>query len=301
MQQTRREFLTTAAVTAGATALGLLPGVQATGAVQQPKSLAGVVGFTLGGLVAQQERGELNIFNIPKLFRDELGMQLIDCNTGFLESADAAYIQKVRENAEQHDCYFTMLKVKNRIGDLDGKNAAEREKALATAKGWIEAAHGLGARWLRLVMPEFKAGDPPSKLATYRDLAVFAEDRQVQLVVENNGWMKSDPDALPRVVAAVGKNIAPGPDTGNWDDDTRYAGLEKAFQGAVTCDFKVFDLDAQHHHAPYDIRKCFNIGWKAGFRGPWAIEHWNEDTKAFVRDTVWIRDQLKGWMAEAGQ
>ena len=34
------------------------------------------------------------------------------------------------------------------------------------------------------------------------------------------------------------------PDTGNWADDVRYAGLEKAFPHAVTCDFKAFELGA---------------------------------------------------------
>jgi len=52
-------------------------------------------------------------------------------------------------------------------------------------------------------------------------------------------------------------------------------------------------------HAKYDIRRCFDIGWKAGFRGPWAIEHWNDDTKSYVRETMWLRDQLAKWMTNA--
>ncbi len=64
-------------------------------------------------------------------------------------------------------------------------------------------------------------------------------------------------------------------------------------------DFKVFDLDEQRRHAKYDIRRCFDIGWDAGFRGPWAIEHWNEATKAFVREIVYLSETLKQWMADA--
>jgi hypothetical protein len=45
--------------------------------------------------------------------------------------------------------------------------------------------------------------------------------------------------------------------------------------------------------------KCSDVAWKAGFHGPWAIEHWNEDNKAFARETAFLRDQLKEWMAAA--
>ena len=76
-------------------------------------------------------------------------------------------------------------------------------------------------------------------------------------------------------------------------DDVRFEALSRSFPGAATCDFKVFDLDVERRHSKYDIRRCFDIGWKAGFRGPWAIEHWNEDTRAFASETVYLRDQLK--------
>jgi hypothetical protein len=128
---------------------------------------------------------------------------------------------------------------------------------------------------------------------------LFAEQHGVQLLVENLGWLKSDPRSIVRVVKAIGRNVAACPDTGNWETSIRYDALARSFPGAASCDFKVFDLNADQHHEKYNIRRCFEVAWHAGFRGPWAIEHWNENTKAFARETAFLRDELKKWMANS--
>ena len=107
------------------------------------------------------------------------------------------------------------------------------------------------------------------------------------------------PESVAELVRIIGKNVAPGPDTGNWNDDVRYEGIAKSFPGAVTCDFKVFDLDSNREHKKYDIRRCFDVAWKTGFRGPWAIEHWNEDTQMFAKETRYLRDLLNKWIVAA--
>ena len=52
-------------------------------------------------------------------------------------------------------------------------------------------------------------------------------------------------------------------------------------------------------HPSYDLKRCFELGWKAGFRGPWCIEHAGANTKDLFRELTWIRDQLKKWTREA--
>ena len=59
------------------------------------RSLAGVVGITTGGLNYQRENRKLTVFTLPKFVRDDLGMQLIDLNTRWLESYDESYVQRV--------------------------------------------------------------------------------------------------------------------------------------------------------------------------------------------------------------
>ena len=106
--------------------------------------------------------------------------------------------------------------------------------------------------------------------------------------------------AIPRLVEVMRGRIAATPDTGAWEKNVREAGLKRAFPHAVSCDFKVGKLGPNGEHAAYDIRRCFEIGWQAGFRGPWCIEHGGGETKELIRELRWIRDQLKQWMRESG-
>jgi hypothetical protein len=275
------------------------------GAVQNPVrsaessklSLDRMIGITTGGLDFQRINRIFTAFTLPAFMRDELGMRLIDFNSRWLESYEPGYIDRVRKAADDADCFFSNLKVNHKFGDLYSKDADERKLAMTKARQQVEVAERLGARWIRFSVPKFEAGDGGSKVAAHRELALFAQEHGIRPLVENGGWLKFDPDSIPRVVQAIGHNVASGPDTGNWDDDIRYEALTKSFPDAVTCDFKVFDLDENNHHAKYDIRRCFDIGWKAGFRGLWAIEHWNDDTEASVREITWLRDQLANWMA----
>ena len=108
--------------------------------------------------------------------------------------------------------------------------------------------------------------------------------------------MRDDPDAIPAIVAAVGRGIAAAPDTGNWTDAARFAGLAKAFPLAVTCDFKAQQLGPLGEHKPYDLKRCFQIGWDAGFRGPWCLEHFSDTLKGLWQGFARLRDMLREWM-----
>ena len=64
-------------------------------------------------------------------------------------------------------------------------------------------------------------------------------------------------------------------------------------------DFKARRLSPDGEHPLYDLRRCFDIGWATGFRGPWCIEHGNVDTAAFIRETRMLGDMLREWIAES--
>lgn len=120
------------------------------------------------------------------------------------------------------------------------------------------------------------------------------------MLVENYGWMQGDPESVVKLVKAVGRNVAACPDTGNWNDnDIRYAALAKTFPSAVTCDFKARTLGPNGEHEAYDLRRCSEIGWTAGFRGPWCLEHANRDRRTLFRELALLRDSIREWTAAA--
>jgi hypothetical protein len=211
---------------------------------------------------------------------------------------EPAYLERVREAAEKAGSILTNVKINRSDVDFGNADPAVRGKALAECKRWIEAAGRLGLRWAR-PLPFKDRPDMAQYVAGYRELADYAAARGVQMVVENYGWIESDADAVPRLIEAVGPGLAAAPDTGNWNDRTvRYAGLQKMFPLAVTCDFKAGKLGPEGEHPSWDLKRCFTIGWDSGFRGPWCLEHAGTDRKTLFRELALLRDSLRRWMAE---
>ena len=68
---------------------------------------------------------------------------------------------------------------------------------------------------------------------------------------------------------------------------------------AVTCDFKARALSPKGEHKLYDLKRCFQIGWDAGFRGPWCLEHANPKRPQLFAELTMLRDMLRRWMKQA--
>jgi hypothetical protein len=50
---------------------------------------------------------------------------------------------------------------------------------------------------------------------------------------------------------------------------------------------------------PYDLERCFQVAWKAGFRCPWCLEHFNDTLAGLLAGFVRLRDILNSWMEAA--
>jgi hypothetical protein len=168
---------------------------------------------------------------------------------------------------------------------------------MAEYKRALDAAARLKLRWTR-PLPTKARPHLPTYVAGFRELADYANERGIQMLVENYGWMQADAESMPQLIEEVGRKVAACPDTGNWSsDEVRYAGLAKVFPLAVTCDFKARELGPEGEHTAYDLQKCFQVGWDAAFRGPWCLEHAHRDRKQLFRELVLLRDLLRKWMA----
>lgn len=299
MQYSRRRFL---ALSAAAAACVVKPRTVSRAAAPQASHLARRLGITMSSIARlSTDAGPLKypLAEWPKILRNELDLTVLDLNSGVVESHEPAYLEKVRRAADDAGCVLTNLKI-NR-GDVDVGNAdpVVRAAAVAECKRWLDTAGRLGLRWAR-PLPLKTQPDYAGFVAAYQELADYAAERNVQMIVENYGWMDADADSVPKLIAAVDRNVAPAPDTGNWaSDDVRYAGLARMFPTAVTCDFKAGKLGPDGEHKAWDLKRCFDIGWQAGFRGPWCFEHAHTDRAELFRELGLLRDMLRGWMAEA--
>lgn len=297
----RRKFLTrSAAWCTGAAAGAAVLAAEPQEAAEQ--KLVGEVGITTsslsGHIAARPARGKFTLLELPRIMREELDMRVIDLNTSTLGSYDAGYLEQLRKAVEEQGCVLTNLKLNQSGLDMNSPKRDVRQRALDQYKRSIDAAAVLGMRWAR-PLPRKERPDMEIHIASYRELADYAAPRGIRMLVENYGWMQDDPRSVVRLVKAIGHNVAACPDTGNWDSNPiRYEGLAETFPQAVTCDFKARQLGPDGEHALYDLKRCFTIGWKAGFRGPWCLEHANRDRPQLFRELALLRDQLRAWMQQ---
>jgi len=293
----RRVFLRAAV---GGAALATLP----VNAADAKKSfpLAGEIGITTGSFVRHlsptARAGKLRLLDLPELLRSELDMRVIDLMTATLVSLEPGYCEQLRAAADRAGCVLTNLKMNNPGLELGSADEAKHRHAVAEYQRAMDAAARLGVRWVR-PLPGPKRPDPARLAAGYRELMDYGAARGLGVLVENFGWMQGDPDAIPALIKAVGPGLRAQPDTGNWTDAARYDGLAKAFPFAVSCDFKAKELGADGAHAAYDLKRCFQIGWDAGFRGPWCFEHQHADLAQLLKNMARLRDLLRGWMRAA--
>jgi sugar phosphate isomerase/epimerase len=286
----RRSFLQVVPLAAGLPAI--LQGIPPRA------SLEGELGITTGSFMRNITAGKFRLLDLPRLMRDELDMRVMDLMTATLASMEPAYLDQLRGAAENAGCILTNLKMNQKGLEMASPDDAVRKQAMDIYKGTIDAAKRLGVRWVR-PLPGAKKPDSKLLITAYRELMDYAGERGIGVLIENFGWMQGDADALPAVIKEVGDGLHSQPDTGNWTDAARYDGLAKAFPFAASCDFKAKEMEADGTHKDYDLKRCFDIGWKAGFRGPWCFEHFNDDLAKLFKDFGMLRDMLQRWMKEA--
>lgn len=288
----RRAFLATAAA-ANSAVLDTM--------IAETPDLQGEIGLTTGSfmkhLAHASPTGRFRILDLPKIMRDELDMRVLDLMTRTLESFDPEYLEQLRAAAKDNHCIITNLKM-NQPVDMASLDLETRKQALKTYKETIDVAKRLGCRWVRPVPGKGKSPDKKILAASFDELIDYAGSKGISLLIENTGWISSDSDAIPAMIKAVGDRLTASPDTGNWNDQVRFDGLEKAFPLASTCDFKAYQLEPGGSHPRYDLKRCFQTGWDAGFRGPWCIEHFNESLEGLLAGFATVRDRLRQWTAE---
>lgn len=301
----RRRFVETTALSAAGLALGASQVAVGKPSTDQVPELANAIGIVSASAHAQMtgraQGRAFTLLDLPGILRNELDLKVVDLNTSSFPDfakVDRAYLDKLRSAVDDAGCVMTNLKMNQRGIDMNSPDKQIRDKALREYKRSIDIASQLGCRWAR-PLPAKPKPDMSIHVDSYRELCDYGAERNVTLLVENFGWMQADADSVAKLVKAIGGNVAAGVDTGNWNgNEVRYPGLEKSFPLAVTCDFKARRFGPNGEHKEYDLRRCFDIAWASGFRGPWALEHSNPDTKALLAGFAKLRDMLRKWTAE---
>jgi sugar phosphate isomerase/epimerase len=174
-------------------------------------------------------------------------------------------------------------------GNISQLDDEKRKADLEVIKLWIDVAAELGSKAARVNTGQQPEGvfDLSITAASYRELAEYAETKNVVLILENHGGMSADPDNILKLFEMVDHpNFRICPDFGNFEDDIRYEALDKIFGlNALLVHAKTYDFDEQGNHPKFDFDKCMDIAKKHGFDGYYSIEFegWGDQVDGIKR------------------
>ncbi|MCG9972694.1 sugar phosphate isomerase/epimerase family protein [Christiangramia crocea] len=180
-------------------------------------------------------------------------------------------------------------------GDLATTDSIVRNKAVENHKKWVDAANFLGCHSIRVNL--FGAEDPEKWKNAAADalskLSEYAAGKNVNVLVENHGYLSSNADLLVEVMELVDmKNCGTLPDFGNfclkredgerWEAECieeypKYEGVEKMMPYAKAVSAKSYSFNEQGEEEVIDYKRMLQIVKDAGYTGYIGIEFEGEN------------------------
>ena len=220
---TRRQFLGTAAATAGA--VGLAPGLRAVGSQSagNPLFRISLAQWSLNKTIFGTNRanfnsllrtdpdavlqGSLHPLNFARAARRDYGIEGIEyVNTFFFGHArDEGYLRDLRQRANDEGV-TSLLIMCDSEGDLGDPDTAGRTLAIENHRKWVEAAAFLGCHSIRVNARSAGAWDEQAKNAAdgLSRLVDYADPHEINVIVENHGGLSSNGRWLSSVMEMVG-------------------------------------------------------------------------------------------------
>ena len=220
---------------------------------------------------------QLDLWNghLPSLLDDEARLDEPSSFTpeyAHLSAAEMAYLARIKAAADAAGLPFGCLAV-------DGAHIYEAspERRLANhikADRWLNIAEQLSAQQIRI-----DSGGPPEMpddvldviVTGYNDLIQRADEKGIEVVIENHWGASRIPENVVRILDAV-----PGLgllfDTGNWPEGMRETGWTRCARYARATHIKTFAFDAEGNETTVDIPRAMHILQEAGYQSSWGIE-----------------------------
>lgn len=226
------------------------------------------------------------------------------------KATDIQFLDSMNLIAEENNIQQLLIMV-DEEGDLASPKLSERIKAIDKHKKWIDAAKYLGCHSIRVNL--FGEMYDLEKWKTYgthglKGLAEYAQSKDINVIVENHGWLSSNAEALMQVITKVNlPNCGTLPDFGNfclersegklWGGEClksydKYQGVDEMMPFAKAVSAKSYHFDPIGYETTIDFKKMMDIVKKHKYQGFIGVEY--EGNELTEKDgIIATRDLLK--------
>ena len=207
------------------------------------------------------------------------------------KAEDEEYLGKMKQAAEDAGVESLLIMVDGE-GGLGNPNEEERAEAVANHHKWVTAAKFLGCHSIRVNAYGEGSEEEVAAAAvkSLGELATFAKEHDINIIVENHGGYSSDGNWMAAVIDAVDMdNCGMLPDFGNfctkyndakdWKDRKclqefdRYEGVELFMKTAKAVSAKSHEFDEEGNETKTDYMRMMKIVKDAGYTGYVGIEY----------------------------
>lgn len=187
-----------------------------------------------------------------------------------------------------------MVDLQGNDGALASPDKAVRDKAIENHHVWADATSALNCHSMRVNLfgtidrDEWKA----AAIESLGKLSEYAAKNNVNVIVENHGWLSSDALLLTDVIKEVGMdNCGTLPDFGNFclkredgaqwgtkciEEYDKYKGVKELMPFAKAVSAKSYGFDENGNETTIDYGKMLRIVKDAGYNGHIGVE-WEGD------------------------
>jgi sugar phosphate isomerase/epimerase len=214
-----------------------------------------------------------------------------------LASHDPDYLADVRMAVEEAGSRVVNVPID--VGNLAAPDEAQRDAEIYMIRPWIDAAHALDSRAVRVNTGRPEGMDEAAALASvaegYRRLAAYCSGRGMMILLENHGGLSARPQAIMQLVEEVGApNFRLCPDSGNFEPNVREEGLRNMLPYAAIVHAKVMDIDENGRHEAFDLDRCLQLVVESEYSGPLSIEFEGkgDELQAVTRARDYLQSRL---------
>jgi len=262
-----------------------------------PKDNAGATSGTAQG--RQASKGKMELKEFAAHVSGKFKIKKIEPWSEHFRSLDKAYLEELRAAVAQAGGAIVNIAVDGEHSPY-AADGAERERAIAFSKLWIDVATVIGSPSVRTNIAAAKDSKPDLERTaeSLKRVAEYGAAKNVVVNLENDNPVSEDPFFLVKVIEKVDSQwLHALPDFGNsvaaHEDEYAYKGIEEMFGRAYNISHvKETEVGEKGKTAHVDLGKTFGIAKQHGYKGYFSME-WDSPGDPYQGTAGLIEKTLK--------